>query len=1502
MSSKVNTSFVVLLVGAILGLTGLSAGTYYWFIVRKDPKPYIARGDAFVQQKKYDEALEQYAKGAARSKGNLDYLMKVVETAEMIQVPAAGEKPKEMLGLIQGQLNYATTLYPSDAKVFQRLMQHYMDLSENVASDLGIWEQVYKRCVSMLQANKEMLLARKYRGIAQINRMRFIDVAPEEKDLARQDLLAWLEKNPQDAQALVSLSHWHIQAIQQIERSGIGKDRLPALRQQARQFIDKLAQLPADQGQDHGRRQLDRIRLLLEAGDTAPAMTLLARMESEQLAKPDSKAALMLADLLARYDRQPVDRGASLGPTTQGLQRAYALLNAAIKLDTENIQLMNAIGQVQSQQRLLDEGIATFDRIRQVNLIGKPMEVIGLQRLQAVSHLQYADLLLNKIETIREAAARQELIKKIQEAIETCTPIMGKDSAPLNILQGKLALAQGEYALATIKLDRATSQMKESTPELLLLSARARFLAGEPGGAAERLIRLLDLNPTNLALRAELTRLQLQMRQDEAAKQNIDRLLAEQPNDPGFLRLKAAWLAQTDKPDQAIALYQKLDPTKNADLRGPLAGLYLQTGKKAQARQLLEGLFQADPKDIRTLQILLRTVEDKLQAKAYVDQARQAGADEQALDLLTGVLDKSKTDVSETLEQIVNKDTDPISRALRRHSLFLQTDRQDEAEKELAQAAQLGPENPQVILAQFNMALMKQDWNLAQSKVSKAASLNLDLAQGLFLQGQLAVAKNEYAKAAGHFQNGLKIRPVYSDGWRELADVQRMMGDINESVASYRRALSERPNNVAALRGLAMSLDQQDHFRDALENLRLAAEYAANDRLTLSQYLAYEEEHGEPARSLARRQEIQLAVPQDMDNNRAIAILLARTGKKPQAIQAIQELLQKNPDDLANLAAYVSVLVAIQEPDKAQKAIEDYLARRGDRAVANDWLLLAKFHLSQNQDEATLSAFRKAVAVEDKKTRPASRELADLMFDRGLFNDALEYYQALHEADPRDQRIAQRYIEALMRAKKIDLADQVLKRLLENHPNDATNWILAGMVARSRNDDEKALESFRKATQLGTAKAMTHFQYAEQLSMSPGREKQAVEVLNKALERDPNLAPARLLMASLRLRQNDHREAIRELQFLLTQQPKLLQARMMLFNIYLNNDMTPQLLTFLDESAKLMPRDSRWLRMQAREAVKQNRPDDAEKKLRQAVIIEPKLAENHYELAKLMLEGKRAADVQKMLEGGDVKPLAQMDPMLMGCLAQSLADQGQKTLAKEAFLRALGLCRNLVQITSVADQMAQSLDLDLAIQSLESMAIGPVRLPVQLAIMGLEAGHNRFAQVLDRFKSLEPDLQQKSDERRFALRMQALALHRTSQFEQAKLAYQALLEADPDNVPNLNNLAYLLAQNLNQPQEAIKHAKKAAKLAPNDPQVLDTLGWTQFKAGQKGESLNTLSRSVEISALAANQYHLGEVMLSIPGQDRRQAIRYMEKSRELAEKTKDDEILQQVTQRLTALK
>jgi tetratricopeptide (TPR) repeat protein len=76
----------------------------------------------------------------------------------------------------------------------------------------------------------------------------------------------------------------------------------------------------------------------------------------------------------------------------------------------------------------------------------------------------------------------------------------------------------------------------------------------------------------------------------------------------------------------------------------------------------------------------------------------------------------------------------------------------------------------------------------------------------------------------------------------------------------------------------------------------------------------------------------------------------------------------------------------------------------------------------------------------------------------------------------------------------------------------------------------------------------------------------------------------------------------------------------------------------------------------------------------------------------------------------------------------------------------------------------------------------------------------------------------------------------------------------------LNNLAWNLSEAKKRPDEALPLAVKAEQLAPRMAEVLDTLGWIQYRRGDYAEARKTLTRAVERAPNHATiQYHLGMV-------------------------------------------
>ena len=102
--------------------------------------------------------------------------------------------------------------------------------------------------------------------------------------------------------------------------------------------------------------------------------------------------------------------------------------------------------------------------------------------------------------------------------------------------------------------------------------------------------------------------------------------------------------------------------------------------------------------------------------------------------------------------------------------------------------------------------------------------------------------------------------------------------------------------------------------------------------------------------------------------------------------------------------------------------------------------------------------------------------------------------------------------------------------------------------------------------------------------------------------------------------------------------------------------------------------------------------------------------------------------------------------------------------------------------------------------------------------------------------------------------------------DKAEATFLEVLKTAPRDVKTLNNLAYLYADDKDDPDKALPRAELAAKIQP-DSNVLDTYGWVLLKKAdhlsgnaQKdlyAQAQKVLERSVELDPATANRYHMG---------------------------------------------
>jgi len=159
-----------------------------------------------------------------------------------------------------------------------------------------------------------------------------------------------------------------------------------------------------------------------------------------------------------------------------------------------------------------------------------------------------------------------------------------------------------------------------------------------------------------------------------------------------------------------------------------------------------------------------------------------------------------------------------------------------------------------------------------------------------------------------------------------------------------------------------------------------------------------------------------------------------------------------------------------------------------------------------------------------------------------------------------------------------------------------------------------------------------------------------------------------------------------------------------------------------------------------------------------------------------------------------------------------------------------------------------------AIETLErAVALAPEDAETRAALARAREDSGDATQALadyDRALALDDSLPQ-------AVNGKALLLSHTGRKTEAVRVLRDALPRVGDDVDVLNNLAWILTDESIDPEEGYLLARRAAALSPDDPAVLDTLGWSAVRSGRAAEAVAPLTKAWEATRDAEVRAHLG---------------------------------------------
>lgn len=139
----------------------------------------------------------------------------------------------------------------------------------------------------------------------------------------------------------------------------------------------------------------------------------------------------------------------------------------------------------------------------------------------------------------------------------------------------------------------------------------------------------------------------------------------------------------------------------------------------------------------------------------------------------------------------------------------------------------------------------------------------------------------------------------------------------------------------------------------------------------------------------------------------------------------------------------------------------------------------------------------------------------------------------------------------------------------------------------------------------------------------------------------------------------------------------------------------------------------------------------------------------------------------------------------------------------------------------------------------------------------------------------------------------ALAAERLDRLDVLEKDLRTVIDANPENGQALNALGYTLADRTDRYQEALSYLERAIALLPDDPAVIDSMGWVNFRLGKNEEALKYLRRAYDLNPDPEIAAHLTEVLWVTHQQDEARKL-----WQAAVEKNPDSEHLKEVKERL----
>ena len=695
--------------------------------------------------------------------------------------------------------------------------------------------------------------------------------------------------------------------------------------------------------------------------------------------------------------------------------------------------------------------------------------------------------------------------------------------------------------------------------------------------------------------------------------------------------------------------------------------------------------------------------------------------------------------------------------------------------------------------------------------------------------GNKYFANGKFREASIMYRRSLQKDMRFAEAHYRLGLSELRLGRIVDSMRSFQRAVELDPKNLdapAKLADIYLAAYAQDPRRpqqylkeiEELAKRLMDRDPNSYDGLRLKGYLALA--RNQPAEGVAFFEKANQIKPNQNETQLVLIQSLIATNRWPEAEKLAKGMIARDK----NYTPPYDILYAKYMQDKREEEAEATMRMKADnnpRSVEFTQQLAAHYYIKGRRPDM-LSALDRL--LKNPKEFPQGRlAVGQFYFRIRELDNAMEQFNKGVQESPRDKAMYQRrMVEVLVLQGKKTEATQLVESILKADSKDNEALAMrASLMLQSGNKEQiqAAVNDLQSVVSRMPENAVVRFNLARALIAKNDLDAAKVQ-LQEAIKARPDYVLARLALAQVQIAKQDYSSAVQTANQALQFDPNNVAAKL------------------LKTAAMLSMKDFRTARTELEDMLDRN----------------PNLPDAQFQLGRLNLEEKKYAEAERIFRG--FYKNSPTDPRSLPSLVETLAVQG-------SFDAALQLVRD--EIAKAPDRLDLRVILASTAARANKLGIAEEEYRGLLNKNPRSADlHMRLGQIMQAKGDLDGALASYEKARELVpgdvqpYVFKALIFEQKGQAYQAMPIYQEIMKRDPENAVALNNVAYIMAENGKDLDEALNLATKARQKMPNNPDVNDTLGWIYIKKNLSDQAIMIFRElSEKYPNRATYRYHLG---------------------------------------------